>query len=208
MSKVEAVKNGAVNYLRWDVFTTGTNQVIDLGYIAAFTSIEAAQMYDERLADVYYNSYNVPQSQWTISGHIPYIVDATHSQHGAIIQIAGIESGALLHAGAINVGELDLSKYSKVKITYGMDVGSSTQNHYNSSANNRIILTNADTNNRLSPPDEMIVAAATYEFPYSYWKIVEIEIDLTGVDYNGPVYITWDSLSGSSMLFGSIEFIE
>ena len=34
-----------------------------------------------------------------------------------------------------------------------------------------------------------------------------VDIDLTGIDYNGPLYITWDSLSGTTMLFGSIEFI-
>ena len=33
------------------------------------------------------------------------------------------------------------------------------------------------------------------------------EIDLTGVDYNGPVYVTYDTLPGTFMLIGAIEFI-
>ena len=53
LSEVSAVENGVVNYLRWDMFTGGQNQVIDMGYIAAFTTKQAALDYDASLADRY-----------------------------------------------------------------------------------------------------------------------------------------------------------
>jgi hypothetical protein len=34
-----------------------------------------------------------------------------------------------------------------------------------------------------------------------------VEIDLSGIDYNGPVYVTYDTLEGTFMLVGAIEFI-
>ena len=33
------------------------------------------------------------------------------------------------------------------------------------------------------------------------------EIDLSGIDYNGPVYVTYDTLPGTFMLVGAVEFI-
>lgn len=39
------------------------------------------------------------------------------------------------------------------------------------------------------------------------FPVTAIEIDLTGVDYEGPVFVTYDTLPGTFMLFSSIEFI-
>ena len=205
LSTVNAVVDGVINYLRWDVFRGGQNLTIDLGYIAAFNSIEAAQMYDEKLANIYYNSYNVPQSEWVISGHCNVIVGTESHANSPMIVAAGLQSGALLHQGAIYVGEMDLSQYSKVIITHGTDSSDVTMDRYNENENNRIILTNVDTNMVNSPAEENIIAATTYRL--SGWLVTEIEIDLTGINYNGPVYITWDTLPGTFMVFGSIEFI-
>ena len=207
LSTVYAVVDGVIDYLRWDVFRGGQNLTIDLGYIAAFNSIEAAQMYDEKLANIYYNSYNVPQSEWVISGHCNVIVGTESHANSPMIVAAGLQSGALLHQGAIYVGEMDLSQYSKVIITHGTDNSQVTLDHYNANDKNRIILTNVDTHLVNSPAEENIIAASTYELITS-WTVTEIEIDLTGINYNGPVYITWDTLPGTFMVFGSIEFIE
>ena len=39
------------------------------------------------------------------------------------------------------------------------------------------------------------------------WTPEAVEIDLSGIDYNGPVFITYDTLPGTFMLVGAIEFI-
>ncbi len=53
LSQAPAVENGVVNYLRWDMFTGGQNNVIDVSYIAAFHSEQAALDYDASVADRY-----------------------------------------------------------------------------------------------------------------------------------------------------------
>ena len=57
----------------------------------------------------------------------------------------------------------------------------------------------------MSPTDDVIVASSTYTL--QGWNLVTVEIDLTDVDYNGPVYVTWDALGGTFMLIGAIEFV-
>ena len=150
-------------------------------------------------------NYNVPQDQWTVSGHCPQIVGKEGHGNSPMVAAGGVESGALLHQGAIALGEIDLSKYSKVVIHYGVDNSDVTWNHYNASANNRIMLVSADTNMTNSPADGTVIAGATYE-PCG-WAVQAFEIDLTGVDYNGPVFVTYDTLPGTFMLFSSVEFI-
>ena len=53
LSESPAVQNNVVNYLRWDMFTGGQNNVIDISYIAAFHSEQAALDYDASVADRY-----------------------------------------------------------------------------------------------------------------------------------------------------------
>lgn len=53
LSEAPAVQNHVVNYLRWDMFTGGQNNVIDVSYIAAFHSEQAALDYDASVADRY-----------------------------------------------------------------------------------------------------------------------------------------------------------
>ena len=122
-----------------------------------------------------------------------------------MVGAGGLENGALLHQGAVGVGEIDLSKYSKVIVYCGCDASGVTQGHYDANANNRIILTSADASMTNSPSDEIIIAATTYTL--HGWTPAAVEIDLTGIDYNGPVFITYDTLPGTFMLVGAIEFI-
>ena len=153
----------------------------------------------------FYDDYNVPMDSWTVSGHCPQIVGSEGNNLSVIVVAAGIDQGALLHQGSISLGEIDLSKYSKVIIKFGFDNSETTFNHYNANENNRIMLVNDDVNMVMSPDDDQIIAGATY-IPQG-WRLVEIEIDLTNVDYNGPVYVTYDTLPGSFMLIGDITFI-
>ena len=152
-----------------------------------------------------YEDYNVPMDGWTVSGHCPQIVGSEGHANSAMVAAGGIAQGALLHQGSIGLGEIDLSKYSKVIIKFGVDNSGVTWDHYNASENNRIMLVNADVNMVMSPAAEQVIAGETYE-PCG-WSLVEIEIDLTNVDYNGPVFVTYDTLPGTFMLFGSVEFI-
>ena len=153
----------------------------------------------------HYDNYNVPQDQWTVSGHCPQIVGSEGHANSAMVAAGGVASGALLHQGSINLGEIDLSKYEKVVIYYGVDNSDVTWGRYNENANNRIMLVSADTHLNNSPAEETIIAGATYE-PCG-WSVVAFEIDLTGVDYNGPVFVTYDTLPGTFMLFSEVEFI-
>ena len=57
----------------------------------------------------------------------------------------------------------------------------------------------------MAPADADVIAFADYTPPV--WVLVEIEIDLTSVDYNGPVFVSYDTLEGTFMLIGSIEFV-
>ena len=153
----------------------------------------------------HYENYNVPMDQWTVSGHKAGITSSSDATHGDMISAGGLENGALLHQGAIGVGEIDLSKYSKVVVYCGCDASAITQNHYNNNAQNRIILSKVDTNGVNSPAEEDIIASATYTL--HGWSPEAVVIDLSNIDYNGPVYITYDTLPGTFMLFGRIEFI-
>jgi hypothetical protein len=145
--------------------------------------------------------WNVPIDSWTVSGHNPHIQDTSNG----MVAAGGVEKGALLHQGAIGVGTVDLSKYSKVIIMWGCDNSQITVDHYNKNAHNRIMLTKVDTDGQMSPESKDIIAYANYNL--GGWRVQAIEIDLSKVNYKGPVYITIDALPGTFALFSSIEFV-
>ena len=149
----------------------------------------------------HYDNYNVPQDQWVMTGHNTQLNDASNP----MVAAGGVESGALLHQGSIALGEIDLSKYEKVVIMWGCDNSQVTIDHYNANANNRIMLLNAEMSMVMSPAEETIIAGGTYEL--GGWAVQAFEIDLTDVDYNGPVWLAIDALPGTFALFASVEFI-
>ena len=149
----------------------------------------------------HYDNYTVPQDQWVMTGHNTQLNDASNG----MVAAGGVEYGALLHQGSIALGEIDLSKYSKVIVMWGCDNSDVTVNHYNASANNRIMLLNAVMDGVMSPAEETIIAGGTYEL--KGWAVTAFEIDLTDVDYNGPVWLAIDALPGTFALFASVEFI-
>ena len=146
-------------------------------------------------------NYLVPQSQWVITGHNTQLNDTTNP----MVAAGGVESAALLHQGSIALGEVDLSKYSKVVVMWGCDNSDVTINHYNANANNRIMLLNAEMSMVMSPAEGTIIAGGTYEL--KGWKVTAFEIDLTGIDYNGPVWLAIDALPGTFALVSSVEFV-
>ena len=145
--------------------------------------------------------WSVPIDSWTVSGHNPHIQDTSNG----MVAAGGVEKGALLHQGAIGVGTVDLSKYNKVIIMWGCDNSQTTVDRYNANAHNRIMLTKVDTNGQMSPESKDIIAYANYNL--GGWRVQAIEIDLSKVNYKGPVYITIDALPGTFVLFSSIEFV-
>lgn len=147
----------------------------------------------------------IPQDQWVISGHMTQIVTPDHATHGGMIAAGGVESAALLHQGSIALGKIDLSKYSKAVIYWGSDNGSGTQGLYAENAHNRFALVSADKNAQMSPDEDTVIAASTYQL--HGWSIAPLTINLTNVNYNGPVFLTHDSLPGGFALIYSIEFI-
>ena len=142
---------------------------------------------------------------WTVSGHQPQLITPDVAGVGPIVAAAGMEKAALLHQGSIYLGEIDLSKYSKVVIYWGSDNSQVTMDRYNENAHNRIMLLSADMNMMNSPTEDTIIAGSTYTL--HGWAVQAHEIDLTGIDYYGPVYVTYDTLPGTFMLISSVEFI-
>jgi hypothetical protein len=57
----------------------------------------------------------------------------------------------------------------------------------------------------MSPAEGTVIAGGTYEL--KGWKVTAFEIDLTGIDYNGPVWLAIDALPGTFALVASVEFI-
>ena len=150
-------------------------------------------------------NYDVPMDNWTVSGHAAGLTAGGTTGNGPMVSAGGLDKGALLHQGTVGVGLIDLSKYSKVVVYYGIDNSKTTLDRYNANANNRIMVTKADNHLQNSPAAENILAATTYTL--EGWALHTVEIDLTGVDYEGPVYITYDTLPGTFMLIGAIEFV-
>jgi hypothetical protein len=183
---------------------------IDIAYFAFFETEEKANAFEyapetpdtpaEPEAPVVENLV-IPQDQWVITGHNTNLNDSTNG----MVAAGGVESAALLHQGSIALGEIDLSKYSKVVVMWGCDNSGVTQGHYDANANNRIMLLNAEMSMVMSPAEETIIAGGTYEL--KGWAVTAFEIDLTDVDYNGPVWLAIDALPGTFALFSSVEFI-
>ena len=152
----------------------------------------------------HYDNYNVPQDAWTVTGHCPGLVGAEGHANSGMVAAGGVESGALLHQGSIYLGEIDLSIYEKVVLMWGCDNSPVTVGHYENSANNRIMLVSAEVSGT-APAEGTVIAGGTYEL--HGWAVQAFEIDLTEVDYNGPVYVCIDTLPGTFALFSSVEFI-
>ena len=75
-----------------------------------------------------------------------------------------MDSAALLHQGSIALGNIDLSKSSKVIIYWGSDNGPGTQDLYAKNEHNRFALVNADKHMQMSPNEDTIIVAKTTSF--------------------------------------------
>ena len=205
LANTPAVVDGVINYLRWDPYVGDVETAtIDMAYIGLFNSAEAAVAYDAQFKGVLIDTLNVPTSAWTVTGHSAEIVPAEGHGFSGMVAAGGVAEGALLHQGYIALGDINLAEMSKVVIYFGVDGSQVTIDHYNANPANRIILTSADQAMTNSPTEDVVLASTTYT--ELGWAVHAIEIDLTGVDYAGPVFVTYDTLPGTFMLFSSVEF--
>ena len=117
----------------------------------------------------------------------------------------------MLHQGSIALGEIDLSKYSKMIVHYGTDYSETSQKALDDAKQNgfgRMMLTSADQNGKFNP-NSNIIKAAEYT-PANSWGIPALstfELDLTDVDYNGAVFFSADFLGGQFIVIDYIELI-
>ena len=224
-SSLTAIRDGLINYFRLDIFAGYAEGIyLDIEFIAFFASVaEAENYYEDAHRSVNTDSpsdttvpddtdapvqtegyYNVPIDQWTVSGHQPRIITNDDASLGAVVQAAGVDRAALLHQGSVGIGVMDLSKYDRVIVYCGTDASTQTQNAYNANEHNRILLLNSDMNLQMSPDESTIIASQTY---YLHgWAVEAVVIDLTGIDYVGEVYVTYDTLPGLFMVISAIEF--
>jgi hypothetical protein len=104
----------------------------------------------------------------------------------------------LVYQGAIHLGDIDLSKYKKVTVTYATSSASGTVADYETTQK-RAMLTQADTKGELSPAEDAIIASSVYYIPSTTWQLTTVEIDLTNVDYSGALFLTFDFTEGVNL---------
>ncbi len=112
----------------------------------------------------------------------------------------------------IYLGEMDLSKYSSVRIQYGCDGGAGTEANFaalNGDTPIGLKSTNDYYGNSGEYNMEGDIAHADMVFSSNGWASGArwIEIDLTGVDYNGEVYVAVHNPKGTGIAISAIEFI-
>ena len=166
--------------------------------------------------------YSVDLTQCAVSGHCPHVWNNANKDSLATsiggasgeallacvnaMQLMDYENVAMLYAGTISMGEIDLSKYTKVVITYTSDAGDATQANYAANGNNRVMLL-SDTYTDRSPADESIIVASTdHVLAYQSWGFVSATIDLTDVNTTTDLYLGVDFLPGCFWAVLSIEF--
>ena len=138
------------------------------------------------------NTYEVDLSTVTATGNWPTVdVPVPGSVFGEAHCIA-------LHYGSVALGEMDLSKYSKVTVTYATPDDATVPgagDQYNKTAK-RVMLLNAspaaEGTFECLPEESAIVAYNQYERSPASLTVTTVEIDLTEVDYNGQLYLTFD----------------
>lgn len=138
------------------------------------------------------NTYEVDLSTVTATGNWPTVdVPVPGSVFGEAHCIA-------LHYGSVALGEMDLSQYSKVTVTYATPDDATVPgagDQYNKTAK-RVMLLNAppaaEGTFECLPEESAIVAYNQYDRSPASLTLTTVEIDLTEVDYNGQLYLTFD----------------
>ena len=201
-----------LNYLRYDFYLGAKNTAIDVAYMAAFSSIEAAEAWDAKAYPEVVEPWDVDFSQHAITGSYaePWAANTLIPTMGAD------ELVYVVHYGSIDLGEVNLSKYSKVTISYatpaGQDaLGADFGAQYEATAKRAMLLNFAPGVQEGSafeylPESDTILASAQYNMSASNMALSTVEIDLTEVDYNGQIYLTFDFRNAANE-FGATSYL-
>ena len=162
------------------------------------------------------NSLTIDLSGVTVTGSYPTIYTGANALFPTTPAIGADEYLVTLHYGSINIGEVDLSQYSKVVVTYataadGLMPDSNFTGEYEATGK-RVLLLNApsdiqpDSAFELLPAEDAIVATAHYEISNSFMEITTVEIDISEIDYNGQLYLSFD-FRNSENAFGALGYL-
>lgn len=162
------------------------------------------------------NSYRVDLSGVTATGSYPTVYTGANAVFNTTPAVGADGYLITLHYGSINLGEVDLSKYSKVTVTYGTAADgiipdSNFTGEYGATQQ-RVLLLNAPSATdetavfELLPAEDAIVTSAHYEISDSFMAIRTVEIDLSQINYNGQLYLTFDFRNAENAL-GAIGYL-
>ena len=158
------------------------------------------------------NTLDIDLTTVGVTGSWPTVVVPVN---GAALGLTGGEHVATLHYGSINLGEMDLSQYSKVTVTYVTPCGVLNGSDFNAeyeATGKRVLLLNAPsaiqdgTAFEYLPADDAIITSTHYEISGSVNQVMTVEIDLTEVTHNGQTYLTFDSRNANNE-FGAIGYL-
>ena len=137
-------------------------------------------------------------------GGAGYRADFAAAGYNAPLQVLG-------YGVAIDLGEIDLSKYSAVKITYGCDGGTGTEANFAAASSLAIGLKSTNTSYGQETADNFDgdIAHTDMVFSSNGWAsgAREAVVDLTNVDYNGNVWVAVHNPAGTEIAISAIEFI-
>ncbi len=147
-----------------------------------------------------------PATDWkvdltTIAGHAVDWTDAGIS--GAFFKLG--------YGSTIALGEVDLSKYSSVKISYCCDGSDVTKQNFEDASSLAIGLKNEASSYGQVTDDNFTgdIAHTDMVFSSNGWGsgIRDAVVDLSTVDYNGNVWVTVHNPAGTEIAITGIEFI-
>ncbi len=120
-----------------------------------------------------------------------------------------------LHYGSIVLGEMDLSKFSKVTVTYTTPAGELNGSNFNNeydATGKRVLLLNTlsavqeGTAFEYLPAEDAIITTNHYDIAPTMGTVMTVEIDLTEIDYNGQVILSFDARNANNE-FGAIGYL-
>ena len=152
-------------------------------------------------------SVDIDLTAVTATGSFPGVDTAAN---GPALGLGEDKHVITLHYGSIDLGEMDLSKYSKVTVTYATPVDGFTSEY--EATGKRVLLLNTPNAVEegaafeLLPAEDAIIVAQHYDISTTQNAIMTVEIDLTDVDYNGRVLLSFDARNAENG-YGAIGYL-
>ena len=194
-------ENFDLNYLRYDFYLGAQDTSIDIAYMAAFNSVEAALAYDAQLGyeDLYTVDMNTEANAAIFDGDgFPEagLPDATFCKLG--------------YSNVIALGAMDLSQFVEVRISYSCDGSQATADRFAAASSLAIGLKNQATSYGQAGDDNFDGNLACTDMVFSdggWTGIRTAVVDLSEVFYNGDVWAAIHNPEGTEVLIHSIVFV-